>query len=338
MKKNIIAGIVAVIFIAVAAGATPVSALTVNDIQIQLKELLAKVADLQTQLRVVSGGQTQITTSSTTTGFMPSKHRICSILARNLSQGTRGDDVRGLQEFLSAEGYLSANATGFFGPLTAQAIAKWQSSEGVSSVGTFGPVSRERIKAWCGGGNTGCTKEYMPVCASKPIVCITTPCNPIQRTYGNRCAMSADGATFVHEGICRDIGNRPPVISSFSGPATLAIDTPGTWTIQASGAEGQALSYRVTWGDEFRALPASSNAIVADTFVQTTTFTHSYAQAGTYTVAVIVSDESGAQAKTTSTVKVGGYQPVACTMDAMQCSNGSWVGRSGPDCRFVCPN
>ncbi len=31
-------------------------------------------------------------------------------------------------------------------------------------------------------------------------------------------------------------------------------------------------------------------------------------------------------------------QQIACTADAMQCPDGSWVGRSGPDCEFVCPN
>ncbi len=28
---------------------------------------------------------------------------------------------------------------------------------------------------------------------------------------------------------------------------------------------------------------------------------------------------------------------VACTMDAFRCGDGSWVGRSGPNCQFVCP-
>ncbi len=28
---------------------------------------------------------------------------------------------------------------------------------------------------------------------------------------------------------------------------------------------------------------------------------------------------------------------VACTADAMQCPDGSYVGRTGPDCKFVCP-
>ena len=33
-----------------------------------------------------------------------------------------------------------------------------------------------------------------------------------------------------------------------------------------------------------------------------------------------------------------GKQPggVACTMDAMQCPDGRWIGRSGPNCEFVC--
>src|SRR6266550_8441081 len=28
---------------------------------------------------------------------------------------------------------------------------------------------------------------------------------------------------------------------------------------------------------------------------------------------------------------------VACTADAMQCPDGSYVGRTGPNCEFVCP-
>ena len=30
-------------------------------------------------------------------------------------------------------------------------------------------------------------------------------------------------------------------------------------------------------------------------------------------------------------------KPVACTMDAKQCPDGSYVGRSGPNCKFICP-
>ncbi len=36
-------------------------------------------------------------------------------------------------------------------------------------------------------------------------------------------------------------------------------------------------------------------------------------------------------------VAPGEDEPVACTMDAMQCPDGSYVGRTGPNCEFVCP-
>jgi hypothetical protein len=32
----------------------------------------------------------------------------------------------------------------------------------------------------------------------------------------------------------------------------------------------------------------------------------------------------------------GSGEPVFCTMDAFQCPDGSWVGRTGPNCEFVC--
>ncbi len=560
---------IAVVFIVTAAAAAPASALTIDELQTQIKELLAKVSTLQLQLQTAVGGQ--ISPADPTTGIstvMPKAHRICSILARNLSQGAQGDDVRGLQEFLQEEKIFTGVPTGYFGSLTAQALAKWQASQGVSAVGILGPMSRERIKVWCGGGrgnserfnasptrgdaplsvtfstwlsgfrpssiyytidfgdgtseraanclapadacvspgenkhtytqngtytatlnkitdpcpddgnpNTircmaamqseivakaqihvgpqACTMEYSPVCGSKPIVCITTPCNPIQQTYGNRCAMNADGATFLYEGACRsDMGvdsqckawftgctkferaypggpeklvpttnsctsnsnaprcveyfststNKPPTISSFSGPTSLAVNASGTWTVQASDPENQSLKYSIVWGDEFQGLPAFINTAMRDVFVQESTFTHSYARAGTYTVIVVVTDSSGAIAKTTSTVRVGTSEPVACTLeyapvcgqvthaclssnppamcafitlpmnmseyrpqtysnrcmmnaagasflysgqcqnevactaDARQCPNGSYVGRTGPNCEFVCPN
>lgn len=33
----------------------------------------------------------------------------------------------------------------------------------------------------------------------------------------------------------------------------------------------------------------------------------------------------------------GAIEPIACTMDAKQCQDGSYVGRTGPNCEFVCP-
>lgn len=504
MRKNVFASIaIAAVFIAGAGAlASPASALTVSEIQTQIQQLLSKIAELQGQANV----QVQSNTVSTDTSVSssPSKHRVCAVLSRNLSQGTRGDDVTSLQEFLQSQGYLSAQATGYFGPMTAQAVAKWQASQGVSAVGSFGPLSRERIKIWCGGGNwnnterfsasptqgsaplsvmfstwisgfrvpniyytidfgdgtseraahcyapadacmspgqnphtysangtytatlnkitdpcpddgdpttprcmaaihsevvakeqisvgpIACSKEYMPVCGSKPIVCITAPCNPIQQTYGNRCTMNADGATFLYEGQCKNTTtdpasdssckswydgcnscgrsepgapaactlkycspesmqkpyctayfddtsstNKPPSISSFSGPTTLAVNASGTWTISATDPENGQLTYQVWWGDENVYAPSMNTGSAMRDFVQTTTFTHAYAYAGTYTPTIVIRDSAGKEAKTSSTVKVG-QTFTACTADAMLCPNGQYVGRSGPNCQFVC--
>lgn len=245
-------------------------------------------------------------------------------------------------------------------------------------------------------GPVACTKEYKPVCGARPIVCITTPCNPIPTTYGNRCEMNADGASFLYEGQCRsdyknpaddpqckswtdgytcgsrchrdyaggppicmqlmcavqqygmpeqavprclayfnNSGNKPPVISSFSGPTTLALNTTGTWTIKASDPENGQLTYQVWWGDEHIYSPANASTVSAREFIQSTTFTHSYANAGTYTVSIVVRDSAGQEAKTSTTVRVGS-ETTACTQEAMQCPNGQWVGRTGPNCQFVC--
>ena len=310
--KNTRSARIAALFVAVLVigSASSASALSVAEIQAQIQSLLGQIAALGQ-----SAGQTQTTVASPV-----SQQRICMMMYRNLSFGSRGDDVVALQEFLRAEGYFSANATGYFGPMTAQAVAKWQASQGVSAVGSFGPMSRERVRLWCGlpgqgGGWSGCTKEYAPVCGAKPIVCITTPCNPIQQTYGNRCMMLSDGATYLHDGACRgDSGNMPPTISSSSGPTTLNVNQLGTWTIQASDPENGQLTYSITWGDE-QIFPVPMASMAArESFVQTTTFTHTYNSAGTYTVVVRVQDDSGQLAQTTTSVRVG-PETVYCTME-----------------------
>lgn len=494
-------------------------ALTADEVQAKIQALLAQVAELTARIRALQsqvGTDAVVTTVTNAVANAGFKHRVCALLARNLSEGTTGDDVRGLQEFLKTEGFLSAEATGYFGALTKEALMRWQASQGVvasgdartTGWGVLGPQTRERIKVWCGlpgqgggwvnterfsatptqgaaplsvtfstwlsafrvntisytidfgdgtseraadcyapadacqspGQNThtytsngiytatlnkitdpcpddgdpntprclaaihqevvgkvqvyvgttpACTKEYKPVCGAKPIVCITTPCNPIPTTYGNRCEMNADGASFLYEGQCRSenpaddpqcrnwfdgcnscsrnspsdpaactlkycapgttqrpyctarfdqSSNKPPVISGFSGPTKLAEDATGTWTIQASDPEGGTLTYQVWWGDENIYASNYTTATAAREFTQSTTFTHIYSNAGTYTVMITVRDSGGQEARSSSTVKVtSGSMPIACTADAKQCPDGSYVGRTGPNCEFVCP-
>ena len=48
-----------------------------------------------------------------------------------------------------------------------------------------------------------CIEIYQPVCASVQIQCVTTPCEPIQKTYGNSCQACAEhSVTEYTEGEC----------------------------------------------------------------------------------------------------------------------------------------
>lgn len=90
-------------------------------------ELQAQLAALQAQLAALQG-------SSQTCTF-----------TRSLTVGSRGADVTCLQDYLRAGGHLSVASTGYFGPLTRAAVARWQAANGVSpAAGYFGPLSRAK--------------------------------------------------------------------------------------------------------------------------------------------------------------------------------------------------
>src|SRR3989344_1494734 len=167
------------------------------------------------------------------------------------------------------------------------------------------------------GSAVGCTKEYRPVCGrpnkcTEPNLCgISAP-----QTYSNRCLMAADGATYLYEGVCRDDsvgGNRPPVISSFSGPTSLDVNEQGTWRISASDPENGSLTYSVIWGDEWYSRDASTKGTTAAaSIMQQTTFTHSYAREGVYTVRLTVTDGGGKSNQSSATVRVGNPPTAVC--------------------------
>lgn len=73
---------------------------------------------------------------------------------RDLEVGVVGEDVRALQKYLNDRGFLVAQVgpgsptaeTTYFGELTRRALARYQSSTGISpSVGYFGPITRASI-------------------------------------------------------------------------------------------------------------------------------------------------------------------------------------------------
>jgi peptidoglycan hydrolase-like protein with peptidoglycan-binding domain len=107
--------------------------------QDQLKVLMARLQALQNQ----AGAQ----------GSINSTIRSGLSFSRNLQVNSQGEDVRQLQVFLNNNGFpvaatgagSSGRETNFFGNATRAALAKYQTSVGVSATGYLGPLTRAKI-------------------------------------------------------------------------------------------------------------------------------------------------------------------------------------------------
>ena len=73
----------------------------------------------------------------------------CPQLLRNLARGSSGNDVVQLQSFLADRGYFAGPATGYFGPLTANAIKIFQSRNSIPPIGIVGPLTRSALNRAC---------------------------------------------------------------------------------------------------------------------------------------------------------------------------------------------
>lgn len=122
---------------------------------------------------------------------------------------------------------------------------------------------------------------------------------------------TANGCTVP--GTCvRDGALEAPVVTGVDGPASLNVGQTGTWTVHASvpNKPGAQIRYSVVWGDEspyslLQGLAAQSSSIPTSS-----TFTHAYANAATYSPKFTVSNDAGS-AQTSSTVSVGATTPNA---------------------------
>ena len=107
----------------------------------------ATIANVQASL---TGGTPTSTGGSTTSSS-------CSF-TKDLTTGSTGSEVTCLQNALKAGGYMTANATGYFGALTQSGVIAWQKANGVSpAAGYFGAKSRAAFNLGGGSSSTGGT-------------------------------------------------------------------------------------------------------------------------------------------------------------------------------------
>lgn len=206
---------------------------------------------------------------------------MCPAFDRNLTYGSRGDDVMQLQQFLVDQGSLNATPTGYFGSATRSALARWQVDKGiitnVASGGMLGARSRAWFMSGCAGVSTGSGGDG------------TSGVKPGQGVF---FALPQQG--------------QAPLTVNFSYSPFTDQDTAG---------------YRINFGDGSSGsltigCAVTPGAYGAQACPRALTATHMYAQNGTYTATLvhdICRDLSGCMAPTqllgTVTIAVGGPVP-----------------------------
>ena len=119
---------------------------------LSLQQIINLISRLINQPEATS---TVTSTPAATPSATPAPAARVGGIRRNLTVGSRGDDVKNLQRFLIAQGKGSstealagAGDTGYFGALTRAALAEYQSSVGVApSAGFFGPITRTKLQS-----------------------------------------------------------------------------------------------------------------------------------------------------------------------------------------------
>jgi peptidoglycan hydrolase-like protein with peptidoglycan-binding domain len=136
--KRLVTSIVAVGLLVSTISPATASAATVNEQLANIQSLLAQIKALQEQINSLKQQQTTLQQSVTNAQI--------EILS-TLGQGSQGDQVTALQTFLALDSsiYPEGMITGYYGPATARAIARFQVKNGLESVGFVGPRTRKLI-------------------------------------------------------------------------------------------------------------------------------------------------------------------------------------------------
>ena len=103
------------------------------------------------------------------------------VSARTLTQGMSGADVKTLQTQLSSKGYLSASATGYFGPATLAAVKKFQCATGIVCSGSSYGIAGPKTQAGLGGAAAASTDATVGPSTAQAPAGVTPGSDPNQQ-------------------------------------------------------------------------------------------------------------------------------------------------------------
>lgn len=130
------------------------------------------------RINTLLGGTTAAPTVVTTAVSATSVSSFAGTYTRTLSVGVSGSDITALQQLLKQKGYITANATGYFGPATLQGVRLLQAAHGIETVGTVGPKTRMLLNSGAVQTNTGAAGVTTTPTSSTVAQPQTTPVQP----------------------------------------------------------------------------------------------------------------------------------------------------------------
>jgi len=223
----------------------------------------------------------------------------CMYILTDLSYGSRGSEVLSLQQFLVNQGYPGTGSwmlTGYFGDATQAALRTFQASRGFLQSGVADAATRAAImhvSCLVGQGGYPYSYQYQYPYTSYPYGYQYPYQHQYQYPYTYPC-------TYPYSMYC----DQGASVASVTGPNSLPVGATGTWTLNLTSYGNQYITTSVRWGDEHLYGYSPLSQMQYPQVSQTLTFTHSYAQRGTYTIVFTVRGASGRENTASATVYV----------------------------------
>ncbi len=128
--------------------------------QTQISSIVSLLQSFGADAATIANVQASLNGQPTTPTAPSAPSTSSCTFTRDLTLGSKGDDVTCLQNALISNGYaIAAGATGYFGAQTQAAVMAWQKAAGVSpAAGYFGPKSRAAF----GSSTTSTTNPTTP--------------------------------------------------------------------------------------------------------------------------------------------------------------------------------
>lgn len=262
MKKNITSLTLSIfIFVSLILISNPVSALTVDDINMLLKAGIITPSQASVLNKSIS-----ISTDVVPVTVADYSNYSCADLNIDVEIGQRdtvanANSVSILQSFLYKNGYLTVAPTGYFGNLTLSAVRAFQTAKGINSTGYVGPITRAKIKNIdCNASNiTSVSVSTTPASPSTTVTSNIQSLTPIIKFVAKPTKiMAGEVATLEWSSVnavdqCK-ISFKDPSGNTYSG----IIDTSG---VKSSGPINKTTTYTIICYNKY-GVPGTQSATV----------------------------------------------------------------------------